>query len=60
MGQLRTIPTKAAVDQAWQRYSALSLAIQADPETRADPAMLNALGRAHDRFVALYDEWSGR
>lgn len=60
MAHLSTIPTKAAVERAWERYSALSQAIEADPETRDDPAMRRALGRAHDRFVALYGEWNGR
>lgn len=59
MAHLSTIPTKAAVERAWERYAALSRAINDDPQSRDDPVMRHALGRAHDRFVNLYADWSG-
>lgn len=53
-------PTKATVDQAWQRYAALQSAIHADPHARNDPSLLLGAMRAHERFCKLYNEWCGR
>jgi hypothetical protein len=60
MAHISTIPTKAAVDRAWDRYTILHLAIQHDPQTRDDRAAQIALDRAHERFCNLYNDWSGR
>jgi hypothetical protein len=60
MAHLSTIPTKAAVERAWERYAALHCAINADPVSRDDPALRVGLERAHDRFCQLYNDWTGK
>jgi hypothetical protein len=60
MAHLATIPTKAAVDRAFQRYAELQRVIQSDPHARQDPAMQAGLMRAHERFCKLFNEWAGR
>ena len=54
------IHTRQSVSQAWERYSDLVKAVDADPIAADDPAQKVALARAHERWSQAFIAWDGK
>ena len=56
---MKSIPTRRTVQEGWDRYQALVLAVARDPMLAADPAQQQALANAHERWAKAFSEWNG-
>lgn len=56
---MHIIPSRKAVQDAWDRYQALVLTVSNDPAQAADPFQQIALANAHKRWAEAFTEWSG-
>ena len=56
----QTLPTRTAVEAAWNRYAALCRVVANDPELLADTDQQAALQRAEQRFETAYYKWCGQ
>lgn len=54
------LPTKVAVEAAWERYAALCRVVANDPELFADEHQQRALENAERRWTSAYCAWCER
>lgn len=51
---IATLPTPAAIDEAWERYAALARAVTENPSLLLDREQAQAMAVAHDEWRKLY------
>lgn len=55
-----TLPTRAAVDQAWQEYRDLCRELVENPTRLTDRGFQEHMASVEHRWKQLYLEWAGR
>lgn len=51
------LPTRSAVEIAWEKYRKLCLELKADPALTGNEAFMNRFNDAHDDWQDLYAKW---
>lgn len=54
------LPTKAAVDLAWQHYASMARRLADSPQLGRDAGFVDELGKREAEWRTLYEHWTKR